>query len=941
MLDNIYLNPRTKPDLIDSFSTDVRMMEDLQHAIRGRQAKGERGRKQAQQGAQLARVYARTQSDSMGGRTAPTMATHRLSLKDIAPMVAAAVKTRSNNHSGSGPPTHPGARADLHNWSSGDANFNNSSMGHERGASRSMGGGAQPPSGGRRGSFQGRNAMPRTRSAARRFETIPIEKPDNETLMEDSRVALESWWLNAVVLLAAGAAVALAVLLYVRGEGGPNTNLGDPLRAAQVAIASCFLAELVVRLRAFGLSYFSEWFKEKAYKAPAAALYRLLARTEQAYEAPAEQAYEAPAVALYRLLARTIKSSCSVFTVTEKNALRDLMFLLAHHQIYVDMDMQRANAAYWKEYGSRQVRRHSSAAHDGNSSADAAQRAAISLLRQPGSRTADAPCSPRSASGGDTARGGGTAELCHVEGMPAAAFVSAAAGGSPHAVTAVPSPVAGDDGDALFQLLCKVDEWDFDAFLLDELSRGHPLVSLCSYLFDEHKYNLFAHFGFSKRHFTNYIVQIEAGYGSGLSKGSVNIPSIEAGYGSGLGKGSVNVYHNRRHAADVTQAVHYFMQVCHLGASLTDIEMISLLLGAIVHDFKHPGRSNAFLIKTFSELSLVYNDVSVLENFHISEAFRVLRQDRCNFMRNVDPATVRSIRDTMIPLVLATDLKFHFDLLGEFNSHLTDMRTEIGEESKTRTYMSAMKICMKSADISHPTRPMFLHLQWTKAVIEEFFLQGDEEKRRGLEISPLMDRDTTAIADSQKGFINFLVKPLFKSWVSFLNTPEAQTCLTNLEVNEAMWVAKEKRGDDTLEALVPDPPSTRSSTGARTSMPAGGAAEAAAAIAAAGAAAANGTAGAAGGTAAAAAAAATHPQQHAPPQQQQRQRSGGAEHCIIDVAGGGEEESSAVLPFSERQRSSSGGSGGGAAHVQLQLPPAERHWSGSGATEAPEGPMEV
>eukprot|EP00611_Tribonema_gayanum_P004700 TRINITY_DN138_c1_g4_i5.p1 TRINITY_DN138_c1_g4~~TRINITY_DN138_c1_g4_i5.p1 ORF type:complete len:373 (-),score=135.43 TRINITY_DN138_c1_g4_i5:343-1461(-) len=362
-------------------------------------------------------------------------------------------------------------------------------------------------------------------------------------------------------------------------------------------------------------------------------------------------------------------------------------------------------------------------------------------------------------------------------------------------------------------------------------------ASLCSYLFDEHKYNLFAHFGFSKRHFTNYIVQ------------------IEAGYGSGLGKGSVNVYHNRRHAADVTQAVHYFMQVCHLGASLTDIEMISLLLGAIVHDFKHPGRSNAFLIKTFSELSLVYNDVSVLENFHISEAFRVLRQDRCNFMRNVDPATVRSIRDTMIPLVLATDLKFHFDLLGEFNSHLTDMRTEIGEESKTRTYMSAMKICMKSADISHPTRPMFLHLQWTKAVIEEFFLQGDEEKRRGLEISPLMDRDTTAIADSQKGFINFLVKPLFKSWVSFLNTPEAQTCLTNLEVNEAMWVAKEKRGDNTLEAMVPDPPPRAQARGHAQACPRGG--------------------------------------------------------------------------------------GGGGAHVQLQLPPAERHWSGSAASEAPEGPMEV
>ena len=33
------------------------------------------------------------------------------------------------------------------------------------------------------------------------------------------------------------------------------------------------------------------------------------------------------------------------------------MYLLAHNQIYVDMDMQRGNAAYWKEYGfTRQVR---------------------------------------------------------------------------------------------------------------------------------------------------------------------------------------------------------------------------------------------------------------------------------------------------------------------------------------------------------------------------------------------------------------------------------------------------------------------------------------------------------------------------------------------------------------------------------------------------------
>lgn len=44
-------------------------------------------------------------------------------------------------------------------------------------------------------------------------------------------------------------------------------------------------------------------------------------------------------------------------------------------------------------------------------------------------------------------------------------------------------------------------------------------------------------------HFTNFMV------------------AVEQGYGSGTGPGEINIYHNRRHATDVTQAVHYFLKV--------------------------------------------------------------------------------------------------------------------------------------------------------------------------------------------------------------------------------------------------------------------------------------------------------------------------------------------------------------------------------------------
>ena len=43
----------------------------------------------------------------------------------------------------------------------------------------------------------------------------------------------------------------------------------------------------------------------------------------------------------------------------------------------------------------------------------------------------------------------------------------------------------------------QVDHWDFDPFELEEVTQGHPLVTLSGYLFGV-KYNFFARFEFSK-----------------------------------------------------------------------------------------------------------------------------------------------------------------------------------------------------------------------------------------------------------------------------------------------------------------------------------------------------------------------------------------------------------------------------------------------------------
>jgi len=44
----------------------------------------------------------------------------------------------------------------------------------------------------------------------------------------------------------------------------------------------------------------------------------------------------------------------------------------------------------------------------------------------------------------------------------------------------------------------------------------------------------------------------------------------------------------------------------------------------LIHDFRHFGYNNPFLINSQHKLAIKYNDKSVLENFHVAEAFKII-----------------------------------------------------------------------------------------------------------------------------------------------------------------------------------------------------------------------------------------------------------------------------------------------------------------------------
>lgn len=245
-----------------------------------------------------------------------------------------------------------------------------------------------------------------------------------------------------------------------------------------------------------------------------------------------------------------------------------------------------------------------------------------------------------------------------------------------------------------------------------------------------------------------------------------------------------NPFHNALHASDVMFTARYFLQAPLLRSIAGPLDIFAVLLAGAVHDLSHPGVSNPFLVNTRSPLALLYNDASVLEMFHVSTAFRVLHNSPgCDFTEGMTRGQYRQFRETMITLVLSTDLKYHFDHLGRMK---TRVATDAYATVERRDVLLLLGQAVHTADISNPTKCKPLMLKWTQKVMREFWIQGDRERSLGLPISAFMDRKQPAIAQCQIGFINVLVRPLVVEWRKLLGEC-VQPAVDCLEANLNMW----------------------------------------------------------------------------------------------------------------------------------------------------------
>ncbi|XP_009571048.1 PREDICTED: calcium/calmodulin-dependent 3',5'-cyclic nucleotide phosphodiesterase 1A [Fulmarus glacialis] len=273
-----------------------------------------------------------------------------------------------------------------------------------------------------------------------------------------------------------------------------------------------------------------------------------------------------------------------------------------------------------------------------------------------------------------------------------------------------------------------VDKWSFDVFALNEASGEHSLKFMMYELFT--RYDLLSRFKIPVPNLISFAEALEVGYSK-----------------------YKNPYHNLIHAADVTQTVHYIMIHTGIMHWLTELEILAMIFAAAVHDYEHTGTTNNFHIQTRSDVAILYNDRSVLENHHVSAAYRLMQEEEMNILANLTKDDWRELRSLVIEMVLSTDMSGHFQQIKTMRHTL--QQTEGVDKAK------AMSLILHAADISHPAKSWELHYRWTMALMEEFFRQGDKEAALGLQFSPLCDRKSTLVAQSQIGFIDFIVEPTF------------------------------------------------------------------------------------------------------------------------------------------------------------------------------------
>ena len=201
------------------------------------------------------------------------------------------------------------------------------------------------------------------------------------------------------------------------------------------------------------------------------------------------------------------------------------------------------------------------------------------------------------------------------------------------------------------------------------------------------------------------------------------------------------LYHNCLHGTDVTQSCYIFFSHTNAEkiAKTNVLDLLSIFIAALGHDIGHPGLTNTFHINDSTDMAITYNDISVLENFHASTLFKIIRKSETNIFDKLTTIDYKIIRKRMICEILATDMANHGKVTSLIKSKISisedgkDYKLNLltgNEQTKNDEQQCLLDFLIHLADLAHNTRLFRISLKWVELLSEEFWRQGDLEKKK-------------------------------------------------------------------------------------------------------------------------------------------------------------------------------------------------------------------
>lgn len=279
-----------------------------------------------------------------------------------------------------------------------------------------------------------------------------------------------------------------------------------------------------------------------------------------------------------------------------------------------------------------------------------------------------------------------------------------------------------------------------------------------------------------------------------------------------------NPFHNFAHATDCVHMVARHLRKLGSDDFLSELEQFALLVAGISHDLGHPGVNNGFLSEVGHELALKYNDRSPLENMHCAKLYTLAADEETNVFGKMTREQYKEVRKICIETILHTDMVTHqqlvkdLQLIFQMNSDAfaqssvgsPDWSPQQTEPARLDVFCQSdakviiMNTVLHSADVSNPCRDWQTASGWGMKVIEEFFAQGDEERRLGVPVQFLNDRSKLNKPNSQIGFIEFMIAPfvfaMIKLWPGLEEL--GNEMVNNLGHWESLWVEEVSPTDE-------------------------------------------------------------------------------------------------------------------------------------------------